>query len=254
MTEENKDTQDLKQGDDQSESQDSLDSEVVENTEQEEVEEKEESVDVEGESPEDVADQLLNDGTPKNKSVSVPYDKFQSINEKSKLFEQFSPVLSKLKDRPEVVDDLLKSDKDTPIEERLSQLEERLKTQERDEMRGVITEAISTWGDFRDNWSEIQPLVSGLTKSGLSYRDAVQRAYFAVNPEAAKSGNRLIAQKKVNAKGTFSSSTGAQAPVTHEESDEVELTEREHELAQKAGVDPKLYAKHRDFLRKFDHL
>ena len=197
-----------------------------------------------------IADELLSDGTPKRKEIRVKYDTFKEVNEKAKLYDSFEPLLSKLKEKPEVVDSLFEGKKET-TEDRLTRLEEERKDDKRKEMKTVITEAITIWPDVQSRWQELRPLVEALEKQGLSYKEAFQRAYFAINPDAVRRDERLIekkqAQDEQNRMGTFSFSSGA-TKVIHED-EENQLAPEDHEFIQimKAKgvmIDPKLYQKH----------
>src|SRR3990167_8389554 len=74
---------------------------------------------------EEAVDELLADGTSDKKEVRIPYKKFQETNEKAKLFEQFSPLLSKLQENPELIDKVMKGESKDSLEAKVARLEER---------------------------------------------------------------------------------------------------------------------------------
>lgn len=198
-------------------------------------------------------EELLGDGTTTKKEVRIPYDKFEKLNEKSKLYDSFSPLLVKLNQKPDLVDKLLESDKGETLEQRLSNLEEERKTQKRAEIKQVIGSAIKTWPDFKDKYNEIKPIVFALEKQGMSYEEAIQRAYFAVNPEAAQKNLRLVTEGQTKeayrSVGKISSSVGA-SKVIHQPLDDFELSDSDREFAQKTNISPELYKKHWKYLEE----
>lgn len=216
-------------------------------------------------SADELADELLGDdgkladGTDPKKKIEMPFDKFQDLNEKAKLLEQFAPVLAKLQKDPKLVEKLMAGDNpEASIADRLSALEQRETASKKAEIRDVITKAITLWPDFRAKWDEIKPLVTGMEAAGIKYADAVQRAYFAVNPDAVKKQERLVqletAKERENARGKGSMGGGG-GPIVHNDGDEAyNLNEADLEFARKTGIDPKLYAKHAGFIEKFADL
>lgn len=215
-------------------------------------------------SADDLADELLGkdgklaDGTDPKKKIEVPFDKFQDLNEKAKLLEQFGPVLAKLQKDPKLVEKLMKGDDpNASIADRLAALEEREIANKKGEIKDVITKAIKLWPDFRAKWEDIKPLVAGMEAAGVKYEDAVQRAYFAVNPDAVKKQERLVqveqARQQENARGKGSMGGGG-GPIVHNDGDDYQLSEADAEFARATGLDPKLYAKHAAFIDKFSDL
>lgn len=210
-------------------------------------------------SKEEVVEQLLADQTPRKKTVPLEYERFQEINEKSKLFDQFAPLLSKIQQNPAVIDQLAKNTTET-IDQKVARIEAELKAQKRAELKKVILDAAVVWPDFTEKWDEMRPLVESLEKRGLSTRDAVQRVYFAVNPDAAKQEGRLIehkAQEAENRLGTFSSGGSVVRTPTTEETYPLDDADKEFiSVMRGKGIvlDEKLYAKHADSIKKFRDL
>lgn len=199
----------------------------------------------------------LKDGTPADKPITIPKDKFDDLNEKAKLLDQFSPVLAKLKDNPELLERLMAGDDpNKSIADRLKALEDAALNDKREEIRNTITSAQKTWPDFKDRWAEIKPILAGLTASGLPYQEAVQRAYFAVNPDAIAKGERLVKLEKArgreNDRGRMAPGGGAGAPVVGADDDSgYVLSDADMEFAKATGIDPKLYGKHAEHISRF---
>ncbi len=202
----------------------------------------------------------LKDGTRGDKPISIPKDKFDDLNEKAKLFEQFGPLLAKVKNDPALLERLMAGDDPSQdIQARLQKLEEGIATTKRDEIKATITKAIATWPNFRSKYEEVKPILAGLVSSGVSYAEAVQRAYFAVDPEAATQGKRLVERVKAaeieKNRGRMSPGGGGGAPIVGgAPEDDYNLNDSDREFAQKAGIDPKLYSKHKDWIEKFKDL
>lgn len=202
----------------------------------------------------------LKDGTAGDKPITVPKDKFDDLNEKARLFEQFGPVLSKLRDNPQMMERLMAADNPSlSVAERVKALEERATNEKREEIRNTITAAQQTWPDFKSRWEEVKPILNGLTASGVSYADAVQRAYFAVNPEAVAQGKRLVqiaqARERENDRGRMSGGGSGGGPIVGAgETDSYKLSDADQEFAKATGIDPKLYTKHKDWIDRFSGL
>lgn len=202
----------------------------------------------------------LKDGTAPNKPITVPKEKFDDLNEKAKLFEQFGPVLAKLKEHPELVDRLMAADDpNLSVADRVKALEDRALSDKRSEITETITLAQKTWPDFKSRWNEVKPILNGLTASGVPYADAVQRAYFAVNPEAVAQGKRLVqiaqARARENDRGRMSGAGGGGGPIVGaNDSDGYKLSEADQDFAKATGIDPKLYEKHKDWIDRFSGL
>jgi hypothetical protein len=201
------------------------------------------------------AEDLLADGTSRRKKVTIPFDKFEENNEKAKLYDAFAPLLSKLNQNPDAVDQLLHSETNESLEERLARLEEQTKEKQRMEIKAVVTDALQTWPDFKNHWESVRPIAENLEKQGISYREAIQRAYFAVNPDAVDHDKRLLQQYTVqqiqNQRGTMQAGSGQAKVVSNDESD---ISAVDKEFAQKAGIPLDLYKKHKDFIAKFADL
>lgn len=212
-------------------------------------------------SAEDEAARILADGTDPKKEIKVPLDKFKNLSEQAKLFEQFGPVLAKLKENPTLLEKLMAGDDPSKgVEERLKALEARETAAKQAEVKSVITRAIATWSDFSKHWDSIKPIVAALEQQGISYADAVQRAYFSVNPDATKQKERLVnqeqardAERRRGAMGAIGGGSGG--PIVRDAApDEYQLTDQDREFAAKAGIDPKLYSKHADWINRFRDL
>ena len=205
---------------------------------------------------EEVAEELLADGTPADKEIRVKKTKYDEQAEKAKLYDSFSPLLSRLNKNPEVLDRLLEDKKET-LEQRVRRLEEEKKVVKQAETKNVITQAVKTWSDFREKWDDIRPIVTSLENRGISYAEAVQRAYFAVSPEAVQDEARLVSMRQAesvqNSSGKTSSS-GTKGKVVHEERDTVHISDADREFADKAGISLDLYKKHAKHLEQFKDL
>lgn len=212
----------------------------------------------------DDADELIGDtladGTDPKKKIQLPFDKFKDLNEKSQLFDQFAPLLSKLQQDPALVERLMAGDDPTKsIADRLTALEQRETAAKKAEVKDTITKALTIWPDFKEKWGDIKPLVAGMQAQGISYADAVQRAYFAINPDAVKKQERLVqveaARQRENARGQGSMGGGAGGPIVHEGGDDdYQMTDADREFAQKTGINPELYKKHADWIARFKDL
>jgi putative heme iron utilization protein len=192
-----------------------------------------------------VADELLKDGTGVDKKINVNKRKYDENAEKAKLYDSFNPLLAKLNQNPDLVDQIMDNKGGESVEDRVKRLEEREATAKRGETKAVITEAVKTWPNFKEQWGEIQPIVKSLESMGVPYAQAVQRGYFAINPDAARESARLAEQHNANMMqnqaGTMGSSGGASKQV-HEDIGQIDS--HTIEMAHRAGVDPKLYKKH----------
>lgn len=208
------------------------DSEVVENT-GEEVEE------------------MLADGTQAKKVVTIPYDKFKEVNEESKLYKKFQPLLAKLK--PDQVEKILELKDDETVEQRITRLEEELKGKRRGELKSALMDAIDLWGkDFKNRWQDISPIVSSLEKQGIEIKDAIQRAYFAVNPEVLKD-KKLVEQAKIVQNNQGKVSSGGGFSKNTQQIEELDLPAEDMEVAKLLNIDPNLYKKHWDKVKHYNY-
>lgn len=178
-------------------------------------------------SPEEKAKELLRG----EKRILVDKDRFNDRNDKAKLYETFAPLIDKIKDKPELVEELLEIKKKGSLEERVLQMEEERKTEKRRELTVAVTDALSKWQGFEKDWPEIQDQVENLFKRGLPFKEAIRRSYLALHPEEAENEAKRIAQENVNAEGIYSSSF-SRAPQTYKEKKETKLNEREKKVAQ----------------------
>ena len=203
--------------------------------------------------PSDDVSDLLADGTPKDKDVRIPYKKFEEMNERTKILEQLSPLIVRIQKEPELVERLMKGEDRNSIEARLAAIEEERRTQKRQVMESTLKVAVRTWSDFREKWNQIQPLVVALEHQGIEYPEAVERSYFAINPEAAKEEARLTAQIIANRYGvvTAPSGTSARPPLPQEKKQLVyTMSEDDTTFARSAGIKPELYEKHADWIKQ----
>lgn len=194
--------------------------------------------------------EMLKDGTPADKEIRVKKSKYDQNADKAKLYDAFAPVLDRLQKNPDILDKLVKDEDGETVEARIKRLEQSKVEDKRKETEIVLRNAITVWPDFNKFWSQVRPIADSLEKQGTSYTEAIQRAYFAVNPNAASQENRLIeqAQQMQNAQGTFVSSMGA-TKVVREKGDSYPMSEEDKETARAMGIKPELYAKHADHLK-----
>ena len=106
-----------------------------------------------------------------------------------------------------------------------------------------------------------------LEKQGLSYEDAVQRSYFAIDPDATRRAERLIKYETAvieeNNRGKFSSSSG-QSKVVTDERGSTPIPDADREFMEKTKrigtgkfaieLTPELYQKHQDYLERYKDL
>jgi len=194
--------------------------------------------------------EMLSDGTPADKDITVKKDKYDEANEKAKLYDAFAPVLAKLKDSPDLLDKLTREDDGETVEARVKRLEQEKLEDKRKETERVLSDALEVWPDLRKYWEQIKPLAQGLENQGVSYAESLQRAYFAVNPNAVEKDNRLIqkAEQMQNESGSFSSSQGS-SKVIHEDTGSYPMTEEDKEFAKSMGISESLYHKHSNHLK-----
>ena len=256
MAENKEEKKDLKQEDAEESTEEESTPETSEEKETLKNEETEETTEESEESSEEKVEELLKDGTPANKRVTIPKDKLDNLTADSKLFEQFKPLLSKLQENPDVVEKVMGKDAGESAETRITRLEEADKAKKRDELRGALTKAVEVWKDFTKHWSDVRPIMESLERRGTSVEEAMQRAYYSVNPDALKQEERLVnmkgAQEIQNDQGKTSSGGGIGKKVVQEST--VELSAEDAEFARLAGIDPKLYIKFGKDIEKFKDL
>ena len=215
-------------------------------------EEAEEETPIEEEvlSDDEKVAEMLKDGTPADKEIKVKKSKYDENADKAKLYDAFAPVLDKLQKNPDILDKLVKDKDGETVEARIKRLEQSRIEDKRKETEIVLRNAITVWPDFHKSWNQVRPIADSLEKQGTSYTEAIQRAYFAVNPDAASQDNRLVdqAQQMQNAQGTFASSIGA-TKVVQEKSEGYPMSEEDKETARAMGIKPELYAKHANHLK-----
>ena len=248
MDEENKD---LKTGEGEHQEEESASEETTDKV-KEDLENSSEDIDK-------AVDEMLADGTPKDKTFTIKKEKYDELSEKSKLYDSFSPLLSRLNKKPELVDKLLENQEGESIEQRLDRLENERRTQKATETRAVLQEATRVWPDLPKQWTAMRPLVEGLEKQGIPYKNAVQQAYFAVNPDAVKQEEKLIAFRQAteiqNSQGMFSSSSGS-AKIVHNEVGKYDIPQEDIEFGKRIGVSAEMYQKHWKYIQQkgFDNL
>ena len=209
----------------------------------------------------DVEEMLL-DGTPKDKAVSIQKDKFDDINEKSKLFEKLEPLIAKLSQNPNVVENLLNlKDPNEDLATKVARLESDIAARKQKEVKETLTAALQQWPELKSRWMEVRPLVEGLEKQGYSYAESLERAWFAVNPEAAKKDQRIFVQEANRNVGIFSSNFGGgKPPVPRGEDRKAQayaFNEADEEFIRLMGWGEKekeLYQKHAPRISKFGEL
>lgn len=160
------------------------------------------------ETPQQKAEKLLKDGTPADKEIKVNKKTFDDRNDKAKLYETHAPLLDKVLKDPGLVERLLETQEKGDLGVRLSKLEEDRKLEKQRELREAVTEAVSNWPDFEKSWPEVKSLFESLSRQGLPSREALRRAYFAVNPEAAAAEAERAKQEGHKALGVHSSPAG----------------------------------------------
>ena len=194
--------------------------------------------------------EMLKDGTPADKEIKVKKSKYDENADKAKLYDAFAPVLDRLQKNPDILDKLVKHEDGETVEARIKRLEQDRINDKRKETEIVLRNAITVWPDFNKFWNQVRPIADSLEKQGTSYVEAIQRAYFAVNPDAASQDNRLVEQahQMQNAQGTFASSMGV-TKVVQDKKDAYPMTEEDKEMAKALGLTPELYAKHADHLK-----
>lgn len=203
-----------------------------------------------GDNTAEVVEELLADGTSAKKEVRIPYDKYREKDEKSKLFDQFTPLLAKLKESPKVVDELLRNKPLEPWQERVERIEEELRLSKQAEMKSALSDALKVWPNLKEQWSELRPLVDTLSQKGVPYREALRRSYIAVNPESAAEADKLAGQEAVSQMGVFSSPASGKR-VTLLQAKRYQMTLEDEEFAKKFGIDPSLYEKYAAEIEKF---
>ena len=255
MAEDKKEEKDLNETTEETTEEEST-SETTEEKEtlkNEEEETTEEETSDDEESSEEKVEELLKDGTPANKKVTIPKTKLDDLTADSKLFEQFKPLLSKLQDKPDIVEKVMGKDAGESEETRITRLEETEKAKKRDELREALTKAVDIWKDFTQYWSDVRPIMESLEKRGTPVEEAIQRAYYSINPDALEQEERLVnmnkAQEVQNKQGVTSSGGGIGKKVVQEST--VELSAEDAEFARLAGIDTKLYIKFGKDIEKF---
>jgi len=268
MGEENKEKEDLKPGEgsppEQSpenkptpaEGEKPLKKEGEEEKDPKEGEDPEENEDSQEDNPSDdeQVQEMLADGTPATKEIKVKKDKYDENADKAKLYDAFAPVLAKLQENPDLLDRLTKGEDGETVEARINRLEQDRVKDKRTETERVLKSALGVWPDLRKYWEQVKPIAESLENQGVGYAEALQRAYFAVNPDAAGQENRLIrqAEQVQNDDGTISSPQGGGTKIVHGQTDAYEMTEDDKEIARSMGLSPELYQKHAAHLKSLN--
>lgn len=220
-----------------------------EGEEQESKEEQEEPV-----KPKITAEDLLHDGTPKDKDIRISKKKFDELNEKSKLYEASAPALALLQKDSDALKKLTKDEEGeelSPLEQRIAAIEESQKAEKRKVMTDAVNRAIETWPDFTDKWNEVKPIADSLEKQGLSYAEALQRAYFAINPDAAQENKKLLAEYQLRQHENNAGKVSGGASVSKRDFDAtIELSPDDKQMAQSLGMSEDMYRKHWDYIKE----
>ena len=196
------------------------------------------------------ADELLsNPPIPKDKRV-VDADRFNEMNDKAKAFDAFAPIADKIKDKPEIIDNLLKFQ---GLEKKVTDIEEEAKARKRSELKDAVSYALGNWPGFESDWNEIREDTERLMKRGLNAKDAMRRSYLAMHPEAVQAEAERMAKEHGNRQGEFQGG-GGYVPKPKLKNESVrELTPGERAMAQKLGKSEEEYGqllnKHEGWLR-----
>ena len=191
-------------------------------------EEKAQKIAENGETPEEKAKRLIKG---EEKRILVDKDRFNDRNDKAKLYEAFAPLIDKIKDKPDLVEELLEIKKKGSLEERVAQMEEERNEEKRRDFKTAITDALSKWENFEKDWPELEDQTKMLIKRGLSAKEAIRRSYLSFHPEEAENEAKRIAQENINSEGIFESNF-SRAPRTFKQKEESKLNEREKKVAQ----------------------
>lgn len=198
-------------------------------------------------------DELLKDGTPSDKEITVSKKAYDERNEKAKVYDTFAPVLDKIKDKPELIDELLDTKKKGDLETRIARMEEAEKEKKRNEMRSALTEALSKWPNFGNDWREISEDVERLMKKGHSARDAMSRSYIALHPEEAQAEAVRMARENASMLGKQNISSSYSPKIKVQPENEVQLTPGERQVAKSLGKSEAEYSallkKHESHMR-----
>lgn len=198
------------------------------------------------------AEKLL-DGTSKDKDFSIKKEKYDELSEKAKLYEANMVLIDKLNKRPDVVEELLETQKKGSLEAQVSQLFEESKVRKQRELREAVTNAFDTWKDFGDAWKNegLSEDVDRLVKRGISYGEAIRRSYLALHPEAIQAEAERIARGGLNEHGSFSINS-SYSPKTFQTKNH-QLSEGEKAQAKMRGISEEAYAglltKHEKYLK-----
>lgn len=179
-------------------------------------------------TPEETIDELLN----QDKRILVDKDRFNDRNDKAKLYETFAPLIDKIKDKPDLVAELLETKEKGSLESRFNQMEQEMKETKRRELREAVSDALNRWPGFDKDWSEIREDVDKWTKKGLNVKDAISRVYIAFRPELAVKEAERIAKENFNASGAFIPSRGGRSPQVIPDKDKVVLNDMQKKVFQ----------------------
>ena len=146
------------------------------------------STEEESEETQEVSDEeILQDGTEISKKT-VPYKRFQEVNEKAQKLDDYQDVIEAIEKDPTLKDKILgenqkkestEVDLDEKIRTHLGPMVKELERLKSQEIVNSLKEKMSIYPDFKKHWSKIKTLVPALEAAGNSYSDALDIAYLA---------------------------------------------------------------------------
>ena len=198
-------------------------------------------------------EEVLADGTPRSKKIEITFDKFKDLEEKSEILEKVTPLLNKLGQNPDLVDQVFQN-KETTLEERVKKMEEDRKEVERSQVKSALSDALTLWPDIKDRWSEMSDGVTRRYKQTGNYHEAIQREYFAINPDAALKEQRLVAQRAQNQRGVLQSSSSRTESPYKETTGKYVMTDGDQRIARELGLTEEQYQKQMEGMPGFAEL
>ena len=178
-------------------------------------------------TPEEEAAELLDSGN--RDRILVDKSRFNDRNDKAKLYEIFAPIIDKVKDNPELVENILKTKEKGSLEDRVAQMEEDRKSEKRKEANQAVIDALKRWPTLKQDWPEMKEQVDTLAKK-LSFAEAIRRSYIALHPEEALKESERITRENANALGEHQSGSGHSPHIDFHKKEE-SLNERERIVA-----------------------
>lgn len=167
------------------------------------------------------------------KRILVDQDRFNEINDQSKLYKVFAPIIDKVKGDPELVSKILGTNDKNSLRDRVAQLESEKKNEKERELEKALGATLSKWPDFEKDWPKLRKQVEILSQD-MPVEEAMKRSYLALHPEEMMKEAQRMAQEKVNLAGTFLGGGGGRSPdiMNYRREDEPKLNERERKVAQ----------------------